>query len=496
MNKTIGTILLLFIFVFLNCSKQSTGPEAPFRGGSYFLATSGSDEDNGSREQPWASFDFALSKLKAGDTLTVLAGIYYVEKMIRISLRGSAARRITIQGIPGEQVIINANGANVGWGADYPYNQGSIQIENAAFITLKNVSVLNSHMSGINMDLSSYIDIINCTSRNSFCPGIAAWQGCSYIRILGNTVINANDMDMSWDPYDGSEAPHEAISMAGPQHFEVAYNHVYDCRKEGIDCKEPCAYGDVHHNYVHDCARQGLYIDGWFDELHEIEMHHNVVHDCEAGIAVSSEEGPNTRNLRIHHNLVYDNRATGIFFSRWGADNPREEVEVYNNTFYRNGYGWSSNGDPNYWLFGGCYFFTTNLKDVILRNNIFAANKQFEIGYTQNYKPGDFTLKNIVIDYNCIHDINTVSYPFYMGSWTMDSVYVTTGSAAIAGDPLFESIFRADFRLKADSPAINAGHPNSEYNDPDGSRNDIGAFSIADLEEYGWWKANFPPRID
>ena len=97
-----------------------------------------------------------------------------------------------------------------------------------------------------------------------------------------------------------------AISVAGSHHFEVAWNHVYNGQKEGIDVKETAAFGTVHHNYVHDCKRQGLYIDGWFGKLEQLEMNENVVHNCEAGIALSSEDGPNTKNLRIHHNLVYN----------------------------------------------------------------------------------------------------------------------------------------------------------------------------------------------
>ena len=500
-NKKIPVIFcytILILFETVCCTKKSTEPNStntPFKGGEFFISKSGNDSGDGSFENPWASFNYALNQIKAGDTLTVLAGNYYINEMIVISRKGTDTRRITIRGMENENAVIYADQANVGWGSEYPYTQGTIQIEQSQYVTIKNLIVVNSHMAGININMSSYIAVINCTSRNSFCPGIAAWQGCSEIRILGNTVINANDMDMSWEPYDGSEAPHEAISMAGPHNFEVAYNLVYNCQKEGIDCKEPCAFGNVHHNYVHNCARQGLYIDGWFDELHDIEMHHNVVHDCEAGIAVSSEDGPNTKNLSIHHNLVYNNRATGIFFSRWGADNPRENVEVYNNTFYHNGYGWSSNGDPNYWLFGGCYFFTTNLKNIMIRNNIFAANKQFEIGYSQAYNQGDFSSKQITIDYNCVYDINSVTYPFYMGTWTMDSVYVTTGSEAVLSDPLFRNVSGQDFRLQEGSPAIDAGHPDEKYNDPDGSINDIGAFSTDDIETYGWWKLNFPPEI-
>jgi len=46
----------------------------------------------------------------------------------------------------------------------------------------------------------------------------------------------------------------------------------------------------------------------------------------------------------------------------------------------------------------------------------------------------------------------------------------------ISVDPLFMNPEHGDLRLKPDSPCINAGNPDRIYNDPDGSRNDMGAY--------------------
>ena len=59
-----------------------------------------------------------------------------------------------------------------------------------------------------------------------------------------------------------------------------------------------------------------------------------------------------------------------------------------------------------------------------------------------------------------------------------------------------ENIEGEDFRLKGEYPAIEAGHSEERYNDPDGSRNDTGAFPIEDVAAYGWWKSLFPPKIE
>ena len=43
-------------------------------------------------------------------------------------------------------------------------------------------------------------------------------------------------------------------------------------------------------------------------------------------------------------------------------------------------------------------------------------------------------------------------------------------------DPLFVDPSNGDYSLQAGSPCIDTGNPSSEYNDTDGSRNDMGAY--------------------
>ncbi len=52
---------------------------------------------------------------------------------------------------------------------------------------------------------------------------------------------------------------------------------------------------------------------------------------------------------------------------------------------------------------------------------------------------------------------------------------VTPGPGSVYADPRFVDPENGDFRLADGSPCVDAGHPDPRYNDPDGSRNDIGA---------------------
>ena len=50
------------------------------------------------------------------------------------------------------------------------------------------------------------------------------------------------------------------------------------------------------------------------------------------------------------------------------------------------------------------------------------------------------------------------------------------GPSSETSDPLFADVAGDDFHLQPGSPCIDAGDPDPQYNDTDGSRNDIGAF--------------------
>jgi hypothetical protein len=59
----------------------------------------------------------------------------------------------------------------------------------------------------------------------------------------------------------------------------------------------------------------------------------------------------------------------------------------------------------------------------------------------------------------------------------------TFGALPVLDEPGFVDPEAYNFRLSPDSPAIDAGHPDPEYNDPDGTRNDLGAFPFDRSEE-------------
>jgi Right handed beta helix region/Disaggregatase related len=446
----------------------------------YYVSPTGNDANPGTIDRPWATLNKATTTLQPGDTVYLRGGTYGISQQILPQNSGLPDRWITYAGYPGEIVEIDARDVYVAppeGEPPFPHDGGTFEIRDQSYIRIQNLTIKNSHNAGFTVRDSHHIDFYNNTTINTYSSGIAIWDGCHDHKVLGNTVINANTLEMRM-VHEGftptkNVGPHEAISMGGVIDFEVAYNQIAYCQKEGIDCKRTCTRGKVHHNYVHDLRRQGLYIDVRRGLLEDIEMYENVVHDCEVGIAIGAEDDLQGDHIRIHHNIVYRNRATGIFLARWGKDRLRRNLQIYNNTVYHNGYG---TGQPTHWLMGGLYLYTTNLENVTIENNIFSENKAFQIGYTQEYAPDDFSRKNILIRKNLIFGDNSPEVPVIMTE-IEDEVYATNGDNPIFIDPLFADANLGDFRVESGADSL-----------------DLGAIPT-DAELTYWWTANFPPKF-
>jgi hypothetical protein len=506
--------ILLFVALFFSALLLTTRGNANPAKNTFYVALNGSDSNPGTFDKPWATINHAAEALKAGETLYLRGGTYRISQQIRSKNSGTEKAWIVYSSYPGEQAIIDAQDVKVGppvGNPPFPHDQGAFQIERVSYTRIKNLELNNSHSAGFTVRDSHHIELYNNTAKTTYSSGIAVWcgnqegQGCEHNKVIGNTIVKANTYDMIMPGFErGEETPHEALSIGDIHYFEVAYNHIYDCDKEGIDVKGSSKHGTVHHNYIHNLARQGLYVDNWGAPLEDIELYENVVHDSKgAGIAISVEDGKLTNDIKIHHNLIYNNLGTGIFFSRWGGDGFRKNIKVYNNTIHHNGYGKPKPEETYYWITGGVYLFSDNLQDVDIVNNIISENMGFQIGYNDSYLKNNkdinsvFKTKNINIAHNLIFDTNNIKYPIYVG-WPPDNyanVYSTKGSNFVENPPLFVDPQSGNFYLSSNSPAIDKGSPESTSNDANRTRNDIGAFSYG-AEQNFWWKTNFPPRFD
>jgi hypothetical protein len=455
----------------------------------------GSDEGPGTAERPWATLNYAAEQAGPGDTVVVRGGHYILPGQVRPRNSGRPDAWIAFIGYRGEEAILDAQMVQRAPAA--VLNNGALQIEGVSFIRVANLKVINSHDAGITVRDSSNVELINNATKGTFSSGIAVWdtnhegKATHNIRIIGNTITNATTWDLA--PPDvprRRQAPHEALSIGGAVNFEVAYNHVYGSDNEGIDIKETSKRGKVHHNHAHNLGAQGIYVDSWFGEIEDIEIFSNVVHDCRgAGMVLSVENGKSVSSVDIHNNLIFSNDGSGIFFSRWGVDNVRRDIQISNNVLYHNGYGPPKPGQTYHWLTGGLYLYSINVYGISIRGNIFSDNRGFQIGYSDLFVRDNRSWQvvarehGIQITGNLIDGRNKINSPIKSGGAPADQVdiYATNGDAAIFGKPLFKNAVNQDFTLRPGSPAV-VGH--------------IAAGAYAPGSPWRpWWKRDFPARL-
>lgn len=146
-------------------------------------------------------------------------------------------------------------------------------------------------------------------------------------------------------------------------------------------------------------------------------------------------------NPAIKNNIIHSNGSYGIYNS---YSNP--EIEVINNTIYKN--------------FDGVY---SEISRVILRNNIIVKNNSTGIHWVE-FPDAQNEKVEPVLSHNLV--------------WGNKNDYVNVSPAKgdISKDPSFAGISKGDVHLKKDSPALNGGSEGKEENDPDGTRNDMGAY--------------------
>jgi parallel beta-helix repeat protein len=110
-------------------------------------------------------------------------------------------------------------------------------------------------------------------------------------------------------------------------------------------------------------------------------------------------------------------------------------------------------------------------------NNTIAGNRY---GIYDGGGYGPIVMNNIVTG-NTTYGINAVGTPpvlTYNDVWGNGTNYrnCSGGIGSISENPLYQDTLTGNYHLQPDSPCIDTGNPLPEYNDPDGSRNDMGAY--------------------
>lgn len=119
-----------------------------------------------------------------------------------------------------------------------------------------------------------------------------------------------------------------------------------------------------------------------------------------------------------------------------------------------------------------------NSGNVVVMNNTFHRNSRGMYSFSAM----TVARNNIITESTNYGVYGTYAFLNYNDVWSNQTNYQSSsspGSGSISLMPMFRNIVTGDFRLLESSPCIDTGDPATIYNDIDGSRSDMGAFTFA-----------------
>lgn len=198
------------------------------------------------------------------------------------------------------------------------------------------------------------------------------------------------------------------------------------------------------------------------------------------GIKVSGSSGQILNEVVIENNKIIDNTACKAGGLNLGGFDSSDGTHVDNTVTLRNNI--IAGNYANTTNAGGIMLHCDNNIDTVIENNVFADNgttsgsggielvgTTCDVDIRNNIFYGNISssTQNVIADYT---STATIEYNDTYGN----STNYTGGTGNINSDPDF--VNEVDYELDSTSPCVDAGDPSSDYDDTDGSTNDMGAY--------------------
>jgi hypothetical protein len=425
---------------------------------SRFVAMNGNDvTGTGSITNPYLTITKAASVAQPGDMVLVRAGeyrntgfktngIWDGTTAVYINANGSPNNYITFKPYQNEKVLIEFDGVY------------GVLIQSASYIKFKGFEIKGIADVITPSEALAAWGLYKLPPNLNVVRNLAAELGISPDdKTLTGTDINKPSMPTAIKPdyYNG-----RALVANNSHHIDIENNIIRDVPSAAIRAQQS-DYVNIIGNEVYRCTywtTQGVGAITVSEATStdnntgdKIVIARNKVYENEnrlvswnptkTFIRFEIDEGTGiflTRNnttylkgkMLIANNLSYKNGASGI------VCHFTDRATIEHNTVYDN--GTTNDGSP-----GGIGLNTAS--DVVVRNNIaYAKNTKWALGKTGG------TLTNVVTEANIIFNGNSSIAP---------SNFFTSGYTVT--DPLFANIANNNFKLAANSPAINKGSKNA-----------------------------------
>jgi hypothetical protein len=446
-------------------------------GASFYVSTTGSDNNSGSFDSPWLTIQHAATAAVAGDTVYVMGGVY--NEIVTFPNSGSAtAGYITFESYPGQTATVDGTGLAVPGG-----QYGLLTIRNRNYLAIGGFEIRNYTSNSVaDVPIGIYItgaDSFIQILGNQIHDIVTTAKGCQ-ADALGMAVYGSrapasinNLIVLGNQVFDNTTGCSETVTLNGNvENWIVMNNIIHDNNNIGFDAigfekvsPDP-AYdqardGEVSGNIVYNItsydnpaygkqyAADGIYVDGGT----QIVIERNLVHNADLNLELASENsGKLTSFITARSNLIYYANSVGVSIGGYGPKRGgASNCDIVNNTLFMNDMKNTGSGE-----FQIQYYATNN----IFENNIVNATSQglFLHSITDS-EPDPSTL-----DYNLyFSSVGTAA-----GIWQWNKTryrgftkyrQATSQDAhSTFANPLFLNSAAPDLQVQPSSPAVDNGN--------------------------------------
>ncbi len=293
-------------------------------------------------------------------------------------------------------------------------------------------------------------------------------NGRTHLQVVENTVLSSEDMGMNLDleSYIGLAATDYPFPN-GVYCFNLFNNDIEGHDDEGVEIEDArsagsLAVGYIGFNYIQsgadgndgalDFRQFGADDSGWL--IHRSMFGLGGSEGTEAGIEFDLDPSSVRNDLWVMNCTATLASGGGFEFHIDSA-----QVQCINNTCAFNGINGNSNAN----------FENHNSSPDDGNGQVYILNC---IGSHAGGGSGDF---DVIGGFRPIYSLaRDDSLPGGLGNLSGEPFY--DADVTSFPFPISNQYLTTLFRLRDGSPAIDAGHPAARYNDPDGSRNDMGAY--------------------
>jgi hypothetical protein len=333
--KRILTILLLGISILAHTT-------------NYYVATDGSDGAAGTIGAPWATWDYGLSNIGAGDSLIIRGGTYLNTSSASnlVGLVGTANDPIVIMAYPGE--VPKLDGIN----RSSP-GQGFV-LYNSSYVVIKGLHITRQFQ--INTD---YLDARGMQFYN--CGNIYLYD--IKISYIGRRGLECNNVDSIWvynsdfhncadslssTPYNGGDG---AIIFDTPNNDTLDYAYFYGCRFHSNSDDG----NDFESEGVIEMVNCWSFLNGWYDGALEgngfklqltpetqKQEPNRIYRNCLAafnrqiGFSTNDNNSPIAQPIQLINCTSASNGTGYHIYSTNDTQGDEEKREIYNSIAYDN----------------------------------------------------------------------------------------------------------------------------------------------------------------